>query len=72
MALLINGGLDKPPPRLAMFAIRFRIALTLKNTKAGGLQLFRVHLFRSTFDLVSLAMPKICSNPRRGGNCTTK
>ena len=36
---LLNGGLDKPPSRLATLAIRVLITLALLFTKAGCLQL---------------------------------
>ena len=37
MCFLLNGGLDKPPPRLAKLARRALKALGLWNTKAGVL-----------------------------------
>ena len=52
MILLLNGGLDKPPSRLATLDKRVLIALTLWNTKAGGLQLYRAHFFWYNFDLI--------------------
>ena len=43
--MLLIGGLDLPPSRLATLARRPPIALELCNTKARGLLLPRAHLF---------------------------
>ena len=58
MAGLLNGGLDKPPSRLATSAIRVLIGPTLKKTKAGGLQLFGIMFLKSTFDLIPPTIPQ--------------
>ena len=58
MVFLLNGSLDKPPTRLATSAKNVLKAHTYHDTKDGGLQLSRAYLLRSTFNLISPAMPK--------------
>ena len=58
MVFLSNGGFDKPPSRLAAMAELDPKALAPYNKKAGLPRLSKAHLFRSTLDLVSPAMPK--------------
>ena len=54
-----TGDVSQSPTRcsLAALATRVLIALNLHNTKAGSLQLSSAHFLRSTFDLISPAIP---------------
>ena len=66
MAVLPHSrGLHKPPVRPAALTKRALIALALQNTKAGSLRLSRAHLFRSTFDKISPAVPTFMASQRR-------
>ena len=51
MILLLNGGLDKPPSRLA--ALTKGALIVRKSTEADVLQLFKANFLRSTFGLIS-------------------
>ena len=61
-----------PQSRLAALALRASFTLALYNTRAGGLQLSSVLLFRSTFDLILPDIPtflasQICKSSRDEG-----